>query len=271
MLASCRAISRFLNNDDIVAEVDGVMLFKSELDAVVPKGLSAEDSTRLADRYINIWATDQVFQKIAEQQLSKSEKDVTAELEDYRKSLLKYRYEQLYINERLDTAVSDDLIDEYYSAHAEKFVLQRPVMKARFLSIYGDSPRLEIIKKRMSSSEVDDLVEADSLAYSSALKFTTWNDEWIDISELSMEFGVDYQTLLGQVRGNWIERKDTTGLVMVAYISEMKRTGEMAPIEYSAPVIKDMIVSARKQSLVTGLERDLLDDARENGKFKIYR
>ena len=123
----------------------------------------------------------------------------------------------------------------------------------------------------MSSSEVDDLVEADSLAYSSALKFTTWNDEWIDISELSMEFGVDYQTLLGQVRGNWIERKDTTGLVMVAYISEMKRTGEMAPIEYSAPVIKDMIVSARKQSLVTGLERDLLDDARENGKFKIYR
>ena len=271
MLASCRAISRFLNNDDIVAEVDGVMLFKSELDAVVPKGLSAEDSTRLADRYINIWATDQVFQKIAEQQLSKSEKDVTAELEDYRKSLLKYRYEQLYINERLDTAVSDDLIDEYYNAHAEKFVLQRPVMKARFLSIYGDSPRLEIIKKRMSSSEVDDLVEADSLAYSSALKFTTWNDEWIDISELSMEFGVDYQTLLGQVRGNWIERKDTTGLVMVAYISEMKRTGEMAPIEYSAPVIKDMIVSARKQSLVTGLERDLLDDARENGKFKIYR
>ena len=271
MFASCRAISRFLNNDDIVAEVDGVMLFKSELDAVVPKGLPAEDSTRLADRYIDIWATDQVFQKIAEQQLSKSEKDVTAELEDYRKSLLKYRYEQLYINERLDTAVSDDLVDEYYNAHAEKFVLQRPVMKARFLSIYGDSPRLEIIKKRMSSSEVDDLVEADSLAYSSALKFTTWNDEWIDISELSMEFGVDYQTLLGQVRGNWIERKDTTGLVMVAYISEMKRTGEMAPIEYSAPVIKDMIVSARKQSLVTGLERDLLDDARENGKFKIYR
>ena len=271
MFASCRAISRFLNNDDIVAEVDGVMLFRSDLDAVIPQGLSAEDSTRLAVSYINTWATDLVFQKIAEQQLSKSEKDVTAELEDYRKSLLKYRYEQLYVNERLDTAVSDDLVDEYYNSHSEKFVLQRPVMKARFLSIYGDSPRLEPIKKRMSSSEVDDLVEADSLAYSSALKFTTWNDEWIDISELSMEFGVDYQTLLGQIRGNWIERKDTTGLVNIAYISEMKRTGEMAPIEYSAQSIKDMIVSARKQSLVNGLEQDLLDDARENGKFKIYR
>jgi hypothetical protein len=271
MLASCRAISRFLNNDDIVAEVDGVMLLRSDLDEVMPDGLSAEDSTRLAVQYINTWATDIVFQKIAEQQLSKAEKDVTKELEDYRKSLLKYRYEQLYINERLDTAVTDELVDEYYNAHADKFVLQRPVMKARFLSIYADSPGLEPIRKRMSSSDVEDLVEADSLAYSSAMKFTTWNDEWIDVSELSMEFGMDYQTFLEQVRGNWVEKKDTTGLVRLAYISEMKRTGEMAPIEYSAPSIKDMIVSARKQELVNGLEQDLLNDARENGKFKIYR
>ena len=271
MLASCRAISRFLNNDDIVAEVDGVMLLRSDLDGVIPDGMSVEDSTRLAVQYINTWATDIVFQKIAEQQLSKAEKDVTKELEDYRKSLLKYRYEQLYINERLDTAVSDDLVDEYYNAHSEKFVLQRPVMKARFLSIYSDSPGLEPIRKRMSSSDVNELVEADSLAYSSAMKFTTWNDEWIDVSELSMEFGMDYQTLLEQIRGSWLEKKDTTGLVRIAYISEMKRTGEMAPIEYSAPEIKDMIVSARKQELVTGLERDLLNDARENGKFKIYR
>ena len=271
MLSSCRAISRFLNNDDIVAEVDGVMLLRSDLDEVIPEGISAEDSTRLAVQYINTWATDLVFQKIAEQQLSKAEKDVTRELEDYRKSLLKYRYEQLYINERLDTAVSDDLVDEYYNTHSDKFVLQRPVLKARFLSIYNDSPGLEPIRKRMSSSDVEDLVEADSLAYSSAMKFTTWNDEWIDISELSMEFGMDYQSLLEQIRGNWIEKKDTTGLVMIAYISEMKRKGEMAPVEYSAQGIKDMIVSARKQALVTGLEQDLLNDARENGKFKIYK
>lgn len=271
MFVSCRAISRFLNNDNIVAEVDGIILLRSDLDAVIPDDISAEDSTHLAIQYINSWATDLVFQKIAEQQLSKSEKDVTRELEDYRKSLLKYRYEQLYVNERLDTAVSDDLVDEYYVAHSDKFILQRPVIKARFLSIYNDSPGLEPIRKRMSSSDVQDLIEADSLAYSSAMKFTTWKDEWIDINVLSSEFGVDYLTLLEQLRGNWVESEDTTGLVRVAYISDMKRKGELAPLEYSAQDIKDMIVSARKQALVSELERDLLDDARENGKFKIYR
>ena len=46
--------------------------------------------------------------------------------------------------------------------------------------------------------------------------------------------------------------------------------GQPAPVEYSAPVIKDMIISTRKQSLITGLEQDLLKDAREKGQFVIY-
>ena len=46
--------------------------------------------------------------------------------------------------------------------------------------------------------------------------------------------------------------------------------GDKAPVEYSTPMIKDMIISARKQALISGLERDLLNDARENGNFVIY-
>ena len=76
-----------------MAEVSGEKLYRSDLDAVIPKGISQEDSTYLAKQYINTWASEMVYLGIAEQQLSKTEKDVTKELEDYRKSLLKYRYE----------------------------------------------------------------------------------------------------------------------------------------------------------------------------------
>ena len=271
MFASCRAISRFLNNDDIVAEVEGVMLLRSDLDEVMPDGLSAEDSTRLAVQYINTWATDIVFQKIAEQQLSKAEKDVTKELEDYRKSLLKYRYEQLYINERLDTAVTDELVDEYYNAHADKFVLQRPVMKARFLSIYADSPGLEPIRKRMSASDVEDLVEADSLAFSSALKFTTWDNRWIDMSTLAKEYATDYSNLQSKMDKGWVEVVDTLGYMKLSYVSEIIQKGNVAPIEFCAERIKDLIISERKQAMISSLEQDLLNDALENRQFIIYR
>ena len=146
-LTSCRAISSFLNNDETVAEVGNARLYRSQLNALIPKGISQEDSVRLARQYINTWALDEVFLNIAEEQLSKAEKDVTRELEEYRRSLLKYRYEDLYVNERLDTAVSDDVVEDYYASHQEKFLLNRPVVKARYLRIASDSPSLAKIRR----------------------------------------------------------------------------------------------------------------------------
>ena len=270
LLSSCRAISSLLHDDEVVAQVGDVKLYRAELDALIPKGISAEDSTGLARQYINTWASDLVYVKIAEQQLSKSEKDVSRELEEYRKSLLKYRYEQLYVNERLDTAVTDDMVDEYYTAHSDKFVLKRPLLRARYLNIATDSPALKQLRKMMKSSDPLALVEADSIAYSSALKFTTWNNEWIDAAVLAGEFGTDYNSMIASISGGWIETKDTLGYTKLAYVPEIIRKGELAPVEYSTPVIKDMIISARKQALISSLEQDLLNDARENGNFVIY-
>ena len=269
-LSSCRAISSFLRGGEVVAEAGFEKLYRSDLDKVIPKGISAEDSIYLAKQYINAWATDQVYMSVAEQQLSKAEKDVTRELEDYRKSLLKYRYEQLYVNERLDTAVSDEKVEEYYNAHQDKFVLNRPLVKARFLSISEDSPAKDQIRKRMSSSKVEDLVEADSLAYSAALKYTTWSDNWIDVTTLAREFSMDYAAMLAQMKKQWVEQTDTLGVTRMAYIPAIMQKGEVAPLEYSAPAIRDIIISARKQALISTLERDLLNDARENGQFVIY-
>ncbi len=269
-LMSCRAISNFLHDDEVVAEVGTEKLYRSDLDAVIPKGTSPEDSTRLAMQYINTWASDLIYVSIAEQQLSKADRDVSAELEDYRKSLLKYRYEQLYVNERLDTAVSDENIEAYYEKHQDKFVLGRPLVKARYLRIHTDSPGLEPIRKKMGSSEVDDLVEADSLAFSAAMRFSTWSNEWIDVSVLAREFGMSYESMLGLMKDGWIRQDDTLGVTSLAYVAEIMKKGELAPIEYSTPQIRDMILSARKQTLITVLEQDLLNEARENGQFVIF-
>ena len=269
MLASCKAISEFFDSGEIVAEAGSAKLKRADLDKVIPSGVSPEDSARLARQYITTWALDQIFLERAEQQLSKAEMDVSKELEAYRRSLLKFRYEQLYINERLDTSVTDDEVQEYYEAHKDRFILQRPVVKARFICIAEDSPVLKTIKKKMSSGEAEDILEADSLAFSSAYRFTTWNDAWIDASTLAREFGQESASVLASVKSGWVERTDTSGVSNIAYISEITPKGEMAPIEYSTLFIKDMIISARKQSLVTSLERDLLEDARVNGQFVI--
>lgn len=268
--SSCRAISSLLYDDEVVAEVGRHYLYRSEVASLIPDGTSEEDSLRLALQYVNSWATDLIFLDVAEAQLTKDEMDVSEELEEYRRSLLKYRYEQRYINERLDTLVADSQIDDYYLEHLENFVLEVPVVKARFLRISADSPNLGVIRKKMSSSLIEDLEAADSLSYFSAVKYTDYNGGWTDMVSLSREFGTDYAELLSLMRNGFIEKEDEYGKMNVAYIADFIPAGEIAPLEYCRPRIRNIIISVRKQKLISDLEQDLLADARDKGKYKVF-
>ena len=121
LIDSCKTITSFVHDGKVVARVGSHKLYESELSAYIPDSASPDDSTRLALQYINTWATDVVFNDVAEKELSKSEKDVAKELEDYRRSLIKYRYEQKYINQRLDTAITSAQIEKYYDEHLDGF------------------------------------------------------------------------------------------------------------------------------------------------------
>ena len=271
MLTSCEFISGIIHDDEVVARLGNRKLYKTELDAFIPNGVSAEDSTNLALQYINTWATEQLFSDIAQQQLSKEEQDVSAELEDYRRSLLKYRYEQRYVNERLDTVVLSQEIDDYYHSHEDLFVLDVPIVKARFLDIMQDSPNLELIKDKMSSSKIEDLEIADSLAYSSALRYEDGSEKWVDMVTFARNFGTDYGTLLSKAgKDGFIEIPDERGDVKIAYICEMQRVGELAELDYCEDRIKDIIISTRKQTLLSDLERELLSDALDKETLIIY-
>lgn len=268
---SCKAVSSIIDDGKVIAKVGRHKLVRNEVATLVPPGTSPEDSMRLVMQYINSWASDLVFADIAESQLSKQEKDVSMELEEYRKALLKYRYEQRYVNERLDTAVSGAEVEAYYDAHKQDFIAEVPVVKARFMRISADSPHIETIKKKMASDDIDDIVEADSLASSSADKYTAYGDRWVPITEVARDFGKDYESLLSLMRNSFIQVRDTDyDKVNVAYIQDFIDAGNPFPVEYCESEIKGILVGIRRHRLVTSLEQDLLEDAREKGKFVIY-
>ena len=270
LLCSCQAVSSLIHDGEVAAQVGTHKLYVQDLEAVIPRGLSPEDSANLAVQHIQAWAVEQLYLDMAEAQLSKEEKDVSAELEAYRRSLLKYRYEQRYVNERLDTTVTRSEIEKYYETHQGLFTLDVPILKARFLDIMQDSSNLETIRRKMSSDKYEDLVEADSLAFSSALRYVDCSEKWIDAVALAREFGTDYGTMMSALQGRFIEMNDEKGDVKIAYVLEYLKAGTTAPLEYSEDRIKDIILSSRKRALLSTLEQDLLKDARSKEKLTIY-
>ena len=270
VLPSCKAVQSFIHDGEVVAKLGDHKLYRSELEELIPNGISQEDSINFANLYINSWATDKAFQDIAEQKLSKEEKDVSSELEAYRQSLLRYRFEQRYVAERLDTNVTVNEVNDYYNSHKDNFKLERPVLKARFMKIAKDSPNLQKIKKLMSSSDVEDVIAADSVAFNSAQRYIDFSDTWMDAVNLAAEFGVDYVNMLSKKNGSFIEIPDGEGNLCVAFITEMVKAGETAPVDFCEDNIKDIIISGRKHALLDTLERDLIEDAKVKENFVIY-
>lgn len=270
VLVSCQALRDFVHDDDVVARVGTHRMYLSDLREMLPSGLSPEDSVHMADQFIRSWASEQLYLDMATEQLSKEEMDVTKELETYRSSLLRYRYEQRYVNERLDTTVSHTEIEQYYNDHKDIFMLDVPILKGRFVDIMEDSPNYDVIRRKMSSVKYEDIAETDSLAYSSALRFLDFSDTWTDAVTLAREFGMDYGTMLSRKKDSYIEVHEERGDAKIAYILDILKEGSLAPIEYCEERIRDIIISNRKHRLLSTLEQDLLEDALAKEKLVIY-
>ena len=267
---SCDVASSLVHDDQPVAKVGREKLYRSEVESMIPDMISPEDSAGIAEKYIRLWAMDRLYMKVAEEQLSKSEIDVSDELESYRRSLVRYRYEQRYLNDRLDTLITDAQIREYYLANQEDFELSRPLLKLRFVDVMKDSPDKDEILRLMSSDEYDELELADSLAGKSALRYFDNSDSWMDAGELSRYFGVSVEEMLDAMDEDMIViEPEGRGDILAAYVCDIINSGT-APLEYCSPAIRDIILSNRKHELMASLERDLLEGALDSKQLVIY-
>jgi hypothetical protein len=261
-------ISSFVQDNEVVAKVGKHKLYASELSRFIPDGISAVDSTKLALSYINTWTTDLIFMDTAEKELSKEARDVSDELEDYKRSLLKYRYEQQYVNQKLDTSLTSAQIKEYYDAHPDMFTLSAPIIKAHFIRLPKGYEHTTELKKMIAS--VDEGSYGDSLVFSSAITYSDFDKKWVPVVYVARECGTEVSEVISGIHNKYFENVDANGNTNIVYVSDMVNSGQLAPIDYVSNQIKDILLSVRKQDLLSGLERDLIEKARSNGDLVIY-
>ena len=268
LACSCNIVGKLVHDDQVVAKVGKEKLYLSELADYIPAGSSPEDSASLALQYINSWASERLYVKAAERGLSKEEKNVSAELEAYRRSLLGYKYEQHYINDRLDTLITNAQTEAYYNSHRE--ALELP-LKLRFVDIMSDSPNYNEILGKLPSDSGSALEDLDSLVHVSALRYFDSSQEWVDAAVAAREFGLDYNTMLSKLQNGFIIHElEDRGETRAAYVFDIRRTGQ-APLEYCRNSIRDNILIERKRDLLRNLEQDLLTNALESKEFVIYQ
>jgi len=269
MLALAFAACNYMpwNRSEPLASVGSRTLYMSDLSGIFPQNISHSDSLVVLRSYVDIWVKKELLLKLAEKNLDSKQKDVTALLDEYRTSLLVYRYEQEYIK-RIDTVVSDTEIEQFYNANRQSFTLSKPLVRVLFIKLKKNSPYLERIKSLYRSSSTDDASALEALCLQAALRCDYFGDRWLSIEDLQAELP-PMRNMEERVQSKHIEISDNTYAYLVA-IRDFRGRDAVAPLDYEHSNIKTMILSRRKKYMIEDLEKRVLRDAMHDETVKIF-
>ncbi len=114
-----------------VARVHNKYLYAKDLIGLVAKNTSPEDSASRVERYINLWIRKQLIIDEASTKIDIDEAEIERKILDYRYSLLGYEYRSFYINNNLQSEVSDEEINTYYEKNQDNFPLGQSIIEAK--------------------------------------------------------------------------------------------------------------------------------------------
>ena len=258
------------NNDKVVAEVGAKKLYLSEVSGVIPKEVVENDSTILADDYIRKWVRQELVLQKAEENLSSELKNVERELEEYRSSLIIFRYKNELMAQRLDTMVSEAEILDYYANHEENFKLNQPIVKAIYIKIPADFANPALLKDMIVDTSKEGINEIRDYCLQYAKGFEIFTDRWVNINVVlnNIPLNIENPEQFLQ-RNQFIEDSDSSFYYLVG-IHDFKLRNEQAPPEYVQDNIKSLILNSRKIEFLKEIENKIYQEGLNKNSFKIY-
>lgn len=253
-----------------LAKVGEQVLYLDDLKSVIPVGLSYDDSTMLAEDYIKKWIMNELMVKKAEENLSPSQKDLSRELNEYRNSMLTYRYKMELMLQKLDTTVSDREIAEYFEPNKENFILDKNLVKAIFIKIPLEVTKLGQVKAFCEQISDDSLRELQEFCLKYATTYDIFVDNWVELEVIARNLPKpieDEQRFLRQ--NNILELRDNEFYYLFCVV-DYRLANEIAPVEYVSESIKNAVINKRRIDFLKSLEDDVYLEGIRNNKFKMY-
>jgi hypothetical protein len=175
-----------------IAKVGNVTLYYDEVPNMIQSDMSEADSTAVIKNYINKWSKKELIYQKAEENLSPEFKaEMTKQLEETRSNLMIYQYQRQMMLQKMDTVISEQEMEEYYSKNEESLKLNSNIVKALYVKIPIESPDIDKARTWCRSNLQEDINQLESYCYQFAEKFDDFNEEWVSMNQLSGELPQD--------------------------------------------------------------------------------
>ncbi len=258
-------------DDAVLAAVDDNVLYRSDLDFITQDSPSEEDSANLAERYMQSWIRKQLMIKEAGKNMAFDEAELNRKLLDYKYALMVYEFEKAYVNENLDTEVSEEEINAYYEENKVNFTLKKIIVRTNFLKVEKDIPQRAQISRLLSSNRESDKEELRNIALRYAANYYLEDSVWIEFDDIVLNTPlVDHTNHVELLRRNDLIQVDDDSFAYYFKILEYKLQDQVPPLEFMKEEISKIILNKRRVALAESLHKEVYQRALEKNDFKIY-
>jgi hypothetical protein len=253
-----------------LAQVGERILYKEELEKVLPENLQDKDSALWVDDFIKKWVRSELVILKAEQNLSPEQKNVDKELEEYRNSLLTYRYKNELLAQKMDTVITSEEVNDYYARPNNEFILKNNIVKAIYLKIPLEVAHPETVKNLIRDEDPQKMAQLDEYSVQYAKAYDRFEDKWVKAGNVFQQFPdeiADEESFLR--RNKFIESSDTHYYYLIC-IRDFRLQGQVAPVAYVEPEIRNILLNERKIKFLRNIEDDIYKEGLASNKFKIF-
>ena len=270
MVNSCDFIKKSDGNTPI-ARVNENYLYGDDIIGLVSEGTSKQDSILLIQNFINRWATQQLFVDGAKLNLSEEKQAAFDKLVvQYKNDLYSKAYIEALVKRSINTAVSIDEAEAYYTNNKEVFKLNEELIKFRYIHLDENIINYSNIRKQFRRYNKTDKKILDSISIQ--FKSYSFNDSiWIKLTQVIKKIPAVNSENKNQLlkKSNFVQLKDSLGVYLMQ-INDVLVRNDTAPLEYVKPTIDQIVINKRKLELIKELEKDITKDAIKNKQFEIY-
>jgi hypothetical protein len=260
-----RAKSLFEENNPVV-ELNGEVLYFSEIEKNLPGKMSSEDSILFVENYIKRWAVRNLMYDKASVNV-KNLDEIEQLVADYRKSLLIHQYQQKLIEQRLKNPTESEIKD-YYDNNSEKFKLKENLIKGLYMKVPKNAPRIEELKSLMTDLSSEKLHEIEKYSYQNAVNYEYFGENWVNFDELLKKIPTE-EKAENLFKQRFIELSDKE-FIYLLYISKYKEAGSVEPFDFAKDKINVILRNINKNTYIHNFEDELYNQAQKKGELKFY-
>lgn len=252
----------------VIAKTKTQVLYKDDVLDALPISLSPEDSITFVKSFVENWLHFTLLYEVADNNVSDNDSSLAKRVDLFRKELYINAYEQMFLQQKLDTLIPQKEIDEYYELHKNEYLLEHSVVKPIFI-VFPLTKEREIaeVEKLFFPKKEIDLDALKDFCFQHCQKFSFAN-QWVDLNALKQELPFEVRNEAFPV-GKSLKFEDTANVFFVK-IEEQRGAGNRMPIELAHDKIAKTILQSRKVEMLKNMREKVFQDATRKKQYEVF-